>query len=74
MKFLEDILGRLRAFDIPGGSLYQVKTGNYGRLLFGSRDALKLFKIMYNRPHKLFLKRKKLVFEKYMKFAAVAQR
>lgn len=34
-------------------------------------DSLKLYKIMYNGGNKLFLNRKKLIFEK---FAAVAQR
>lgn len=70
-EFLQDILDSLHRNGVVGGSLYKVKSGKYGRLLFGTRDALKLYKIMYNKPHKLFLKRKKLVFEK---FAAVAQR
>ena len=73
-EFLRDILDTLHKNRVDGGSLYKVKSGKYGRLLFGSGDALKLYKIMYNKPHKLFLKRKKLVFEKYKKFAAVAQR
>lgn len=42
------------------------KVGNYARLGYGSKDALKIYKIMYNSPHKLFLKRKKLVFEKFI--------
>lgn len=74
VEFLKDILNRLKQSGIVGGSLYKVKSSKYGRLLFGAVDALKLYKIMYNKPHKLFLKRKMLVFEKYKKFAAVAQR
>lgn len=74
IEFLKDILSRLKRSGVTGGSMYTVKSARYGRLLFGAGDALKLYKIMYNSPHKLFLKRKKLVFEKYKKFAAVAQR
>ncbi len=71
IKFLSSIHKTLNRLDIKGGAIHVAKNGNYGRLVFGATDSLKLYKIMYNVGNKLFLNRKKLVFEK---FAAVAQR
>lgn len=69
--FLSSIYKSLQMFGIKGGAIHTAKNGNYGRLVFGAGDSLKLSKIMYNGGNKLFLNRKKLIFEK---FAAVAQR
>ncbi|HMO77950.1 MAG TPA: hypothetical protein PKA42_03570 [Candidatus Paceibacterota bacterium] len=57
----------LKQHGISGGSLYQPKSGNYARLALSVSDALKLYKIMYNSHHKLYLKRKKSVFEEFVK-------
>lgn len=57
----------LRSEGMQGGSLYVAKSGNFSRLSFSTRDALKLHEIMYNAPHKLYLKRKKSIFEQFMK-------
>jgi len=65
--FLGGLLLWLKNTKIEGGSLTKSKHGNYGRLRLSTLDALKLYEIMYNRPHKLFLARKKLVFEKFIK-------
>ncbi len=52
---------------VTGGSMYDSKTRAYSRLAFSSGDALTIYKIMYNGRHKLFLKRKKVVFEQFIK-------
>jgi hypothetical protein len=67
MSFLEDFLALLKSKGIHGGSIHKVKKGEYGRVAFSTLDALKLYQIMYNMPHGLCLKRKKLVFEKFIK-------
>lgn len=66
-SFLEDIKIRLKEFGIEGGSLYRHKTRGFSRLQFSTISALKLYDFMYNElgTSKLFLKRKKDVFEKY---------
>ncbi len=66
-EYLTSLRTSLRKRGLVGGSLYVPKEGKYGRLTFSVKDALKLYKIMYNVPHKLFLKRKKVVFERFMK-------
>jgi intein-encoded DNA endonuclease-like protein len=63
--FLSSLLSLLRSFGLAGGSIYTVKTGTYSRLSFSVRDALKIYKIMYNAEHELLLRRKKQVFEKF---------
>ena len=65
--FLEQLRARLVAFNIEGGSLYISKKRLYSRLQFSTVSALKLYDFMYNElgTSKLFLKRKKDVFEKY---------
>lgn len=69
--FLESIRKRLNIYGIEGGSIFQPKENCY-RLQFGTKDSLKFYDFMYNhRSHtknKLFLDRKKAVFEKYGKF------
>jgi len=66
--FLRELRNRLRFLGITGGSLYQAP-GNYSRLQFGTADAWKIHDIMYNQSElaksKLFLTRKKKVFDKY---------
>ena len=65
--FLRALRTCLQTMGVVGGGVYIPKKGTYARLSFSTRDALKLYKIMYNSPHKLFLKRKKKVFERFMK-------
>ena len=66
-EFLSGLLSLLKCRGIIGGSLFRSKKGNYSRLQFGMLNSLKIYEIMYNAPHRLFLGRKKLVFEKCMK-------
>jgi len=70
--FLQKLHILLKNNGIIGGSLFKIKNKNCGRLLFSTLDALKLYEIMYNSPNKptLYLKRKKLVFEKFIKMRA----
>ena len=68
--FLVDIRSSLHEFGIAGGSIFVPKKANYARLTFSSNDALKIYEIMYNSQHKLFLKRKKVVFEQFIKLRA----
>lgn len=65
--FLNNLLDILKERGIQGGSLFKVKNKECYRLLFSTLDALKLYEIMYNVPSKLVLKRKKLVFDKFIK-------
>lgn len=67
INFLHSLLHSLKTNGIVGGSIYKVKNSNCGRLSLSTTDALKLSEIMYNVPHKLFLSRKKRVFEKFVK-------
>ncbi len=64
--FLNGLFSLLKEFGVIGGSLYKSKSGTYARLSFSTFDSLKIYEIMYNKPHKLFLLRKKLIFEKFM--------
>ncbi len=66
--FLKKMGKTLEAFGIERGVLRQGK-GNYYRLTYSVRNSLKLYDFMYNGlgTSKLFLKRKKDVFEKYKK-------
>lgn len=67
-KFLEQMRKRLEIYDVKRGVLKQGK-GNYYRLTYSIFGSLKLYDFMYNDrdTSKLFLKRKKDVFEKYKK-------
>lgn len=67
VSFLKSLLFLLKQLGINGGSVYGSKNGNYGRLTLSTLDSLKLRKIMYNKPSKLFLGRKKLVFDRFVK-------
>ncbi len=64
-EFLLSLRDLLQETGLSGGGLYTEKNGRYSRLTFSVRDALKIYKIMYNAEHKLLLSRKKQVFEKY---------
>ncbi len=64
--FLEGLLDLLHQIGVKGGSIRKSKLGEYSRLSFGAADALTIYKIMYNGPHKLYLPRKKQVFEKFV--------
>ena len=64
-EFLFSLRDLLKTLGLLGGGLYTEKNGQYTRLTFSVRDALKIYKIMYNAEHKLLLERKKQVFEKY---------
>lgn len=66
-QFLSTLLSQLQALGIHGGSIYPVKKGHCWRLGLSTLDALKLYRIMYNVPSKLTLKRKKKVFEEFAK-------
>lgn len=67
--FLEELQKRLIPFGIQGGSLYKSKKRQFSRLQFSTKNTLKLYDFMYNglSTSELFLKRKKDVFEKYIK-------
>ena len=60
-EYLQSLHNALRGRGIQGGSLYLSKKGNYARLALSIKDALKIYGIMYNTPHKLYLRRKKIV-------------
>ncbi len=64
--FLSELFISLKRYGILGGSLFKSKKGNYTRLSFSTLDALKIYEIMYNNPTKLFLARKRLIFEKFI--------
>lgn len=69
-KFLDVLRERLEMFDIYRGVLSKQKD-NYYRLTYSVNNSLKLYDLMYNHPTSslgsLFLERKKLVFEKFIK-------
>lgn len=65
--FLEDFLILLKKVGIEKASIGSVKNKNCSRLRLSIEASLKLHYIMYNMPHRLFLNRKKLVFEKFIK-------
>lgn len=67
MEFLSDLHTELSNAGLLGGSLFRSKDGDFGRLQYSTLDALKLYKIMYNRQCKLFLMRKKVIFEDFIK-------
>lgn len=65
--FLENLRMLLRGVGLMGGGVYKIKNKECSRLQYSTRDALKLYEIMYNGSHSLFLPRKRLVFEKFLK-------
>jgi intein-encoded DNA endonuclease-like protein len=66
-EYLHALQLELKRQGIVGGSLFSSKNKQYARLTFSVKDALKIYRIMYNAPHKLYLKRKKTVFEQFIK-------
>lgn len=64
--FLKKLFILLKNMGLSGGSIIMIKNKNCSRLQYGTLDSLKLYNIMYNRIHKLFLERKKLVFERFL--------
>ena len=68
--FLQNLSVVLKTVGLKGGSLFKLKDGNYGRLQFSTLDSLKIYKIMYNTTSKLYLDRKKLIFENFIKMRA----
>lgn len=71
LKFLKKMREILQKFGIEKGVLKRGKQGtaNYYRLTYSVLNSLKIYYFMYNRlgTSELFLKRKKDVFEKYIK-------
>lgn len=65
--FLVSLRHILQTKGLQGGSVFRLNDGKYGRLIFSVRDAFKLYEIMYNGRHKLYLKRKQAVFDKFAK-------
>jgi len=65
--FLLSLSRALKQQGLNGGSLIKIKGKNCSRLQYSTLDTLKLYKIMYNRRNKLYLSRKKLVFENFIK-------
>jgi len=65
--FLSNLQLTLLRRGLHGGYLYKIKNKNCYRLTYSILNTLKLFTIMYTMPHKLFLHRKKLIFEKFIK-------
>ena len=65
--YLVSLRNALAQQGIRGGGLYVSKKGAYSRLILSTLDALKLYEIMYNGPHALHLKRKRVRFEQFMK-------
>jgi intein-encoded DNA endonuclease-like protein len=64
--FLKELHKKLRHLaKISGGTLYDVN--GYSRLYYSVNDSCRLYNFMYNAEGRLFLKRKKEVFEKYFK-------
>jgi intein-encoded DNA endonuclease-like protein len=63
--FLESLQKLLLINKVGKGSLRSIKS--YGRLSYSSKDALKIYKSMYNSPCELFLHRKRRVFERFIK-------
>lgn len=70
-KFLESIKGRLDKKGISRGVL-SVGKGNFYRLTYSVESSLKIFEFMYNNlgSSKLFLHRKKVIFERYKRLRA----
>jgi intein-encoded DNA endonuclease-like protein len=66
-NYLVSLKNELRRHGVSGGSIFVSKTKHFSRLTFSLGDTLKLYKIMYNAPHKLYLKRKKSIFKQFVK-------
>ena len=73
--FLKKLQRRLAESGINGGVI-RTADKNYSRLTYSIKSSLKLYDFMYNKSvlekTTLFLKRKKIVFEKYKKLRQVS--
>lgn len=65
-SFLEKLFLVIKKEGINGGSIFMIKNKACSRLQYSTLDALKIYKIMYNKDYKLFLGRKKSVFDKFV--------
>ncbi len=69
-EFLNELHAQLLTMGMKGGSIYTAKE-SYSRLQLSVNDSLKLYDLMYNHSASslgsLFLERKKIVFEKFIK-------
>lgn len=68
--FLKDLWDMLKTCGIEGGCIYSPKNKNFSRLMFSTRDSLKVGEVMYNEASKLFLARKKLRFQQFKELRA----
>ncbi len=68
LKFLEEMMRQLEVFGVIRGVLTKGRS-NYYRLTYSVKNSLKLYDFMYNGldASTLFLKRKRDVFEEYIK-------
>lgn len=66
-NFLASLHIHLKSLGIKGGSLRCIKGKRCYRLTLSTIDSLKIYKIMYNSKINIFLKRKKEVFEAFMR-------
>ncbi|MEI7480579.1 MAG: hypothetical protein WCJ59_03030, partial [bacterium] len=70
-RFIEKLHIKLSSFGINGGCIYKSKNKQFCRLQYSTENALKIYNFMYNSNvddlKGLYLKRKKQVFEKYMR-------
>lgn len=66
-EFLFSLYTILKSLGLSGGSLIKIKDKNCSRLQYSTLDTLKLYKIMYNRRNKLYLSRKRLIFENFIR-------
>jgi hypothetical protein len=70
-EFLLELKRRLRLFFLFKGTLRKDKKKNFCRLIYSVKDSMKLYDFMYNHPildlDALFLERKRVVFEKFLK-------
>jgi intein/homing endonuclease len=64
--FLVGLQNLLQTAGVEGGSCYTSSTKSFSRLQYSKHAALQIYKIMYNSGHKLYLPRKKHVFEKFL--------
>lgn len=66
-EFLTDLLYLLHLQGVSGGSLFKANRKEAYRLNLGKRDALKLYKLMYNDGAQFCLGRKRSVFIEYLR-------
>lgn len=67
ISFLRRLKSTLTEMGLSGGSIYKIPNKNCSRLQYSTLDTLKLYEIMYNRVRSLYLPRKKVIFEKFIK-------